>query len=218
MGKLIFYYGTMGCSKTANALMTRFQYIQRNRSVWLIKPAVDTRDDRINEDGTIIALVKSRVGIEAEAEVVESTTDIYASYINKLCKSLNDKPTNQHMQYKSPDTAFDVIICDEAQFLTELQVEQLKDIATFSKTDVLCYGLRTDFKTKLFSGSKRLFELADKVIELDNVCDCSQPAIVNAKVSSTGKILIHGSQIDIGGDEKYKAICWKCYNEALRDR
>ena len=212
MGRLIFYYGTMGCSKTANALMTRFQYIARQKSVWLIKPATDTRDDIIEEDDHIVTLVKSRVGIEAEAEVISQDTNIYQEYINKYCKLLN-LPAEAHYMYRVPDNAYDVIICDEAQFLTEAQIEQLKDLATMTSIDVLCYGLRTDFKTKLFPGSKRLFELADKVIELDNICDCGQHAIVNARFNTAGDILLTGSQIEIGGDEKYKALCWKCFKK-----
>jgi thymidine kinase len=200
MGKLVFYYGPMGCSKTANALMTRFQYLQKNRSVWLIKPAIDTSDNLINEQGEIIkALVKSRIGIEAEAEVIDSSIELFAEYINRSCK----------------DISYNVIICDEAQFLTEQQVEQLKDIATYSDTDVLCYGLRTDFKTKLFPGSRRLFELADKTSELESICDCGAPALINARVNPAGKVLTHGAQVEIGGDEKYKPLCWKCYKDAI---
>ena len=147
----------------------------------------------------IKALVKSRIGIEAEAEVINSNVELFAEYINRSCK----------------DISYNAIICDEAQFLTEQQVEQLKDIATYSNTDVLCYGLRTDFKTKLFPGSKRLFELADKISELDSICDCGSPALINARVNATGKVLTQGAQVEIGGDEKYKPLCWKCYKEAI---
>ena len=191
VAKLVFYYGAMGCSKTANALMTRFQYIDKGLSVWLIKPEIDNRDNIVNIDGTITALVKSRVGISGEATVIKSNDRII------------------------PPDNVDLIICDEAQFLSEFQVDELKAIAETFNIPVYCYGLRTDFKTKLFPGSKRLFELADKISELDSICDCGSPALINARVNATGKVLTQGAQVEIGGDEKYKPLCWKCYKEAI---
>ena len=214
MGKLVFYYGPMGCSKTANALMLRFQYLSKNKSVWLIKPSIDTRDDIMDKDGNRVAFVKSRIGLEAEATLIDQQTDLY----NEYCKLTSCMPNNYNQECVCSDTtrvAYDVIICDEAQFLTELQVEQLKDIASLTKTDILCFGLRTDFKTKLFPGSKRLFELADKTIELEVICECGQPALINARVNKQGKVLTQGAQVDIGGDEKYKTMCWKCYKNSL---
>jgi len=190
MGKLIFYFGAMGCSKTANALMTRFQYIERGKSVLLMKPATDNRDDIINDNGTITTIIKSRVGIQAEALAVNEQVNLFELY-----------------QTMMPD----IIICDEAQFLTEKQVEELRDISDLTKTKVVCYGLRTDFKTRMFPGSKRLFELADEVTALDAVCDCGKNAIVNARFDKNGKLVTHGAQIEIGGNERYKALCWTCY-------
>lgn len=218
MGNLIFYYGTMGCSKTANALMTRFQYLQKGKTVWLIKPSIDTRDDIIDSSGVRLALVKSRVGIEAKAELIDLKTDITLEYVDRydnFSVRTDNLQKNKNIIYNSSNVFCDVIICDEAQFLTEAQVEQLKDISSNSNTEVICYGLRTDFKTKLFPGSKRLFELADRVVELDNICDCGKRAIINARISSTGKIITHGAQIEIGGDDKYKAICWDCYKKNI---
>ena len=218
MGKLVFYYGPMGCSKTANALMTRFQYLSKNKSVWLIKPSIDTRDDIIDKDGNRVAFVKSRIGLEAEAVLIDQQTDLYSEYITKYCKIISYVPAGHghaHACQGTADVVYDVIICDEAQFLTELQVEQLKDIASLTNTDILCFGLRTDFKTKLFPGSKRLFELADKTIELESICECGQPALINARVNKQGKVLTQGAQVDIGGDEKYKTLCWKCYKNSL---
>ena len=218
MGKLVFYYGPMGCSKTANALMTRFQYLSKNKTVWLIKPSIDTRDDVIDKDGNRVAFVKSRIGLEAEAVLIDQQTDLYGEYINKYCKIISYTPSGYSSVHVCPgvaDVAYDVIICDEAQFLTELQVEQLKDIASLTNTDILCFGLRTDFKTKLFPGSKRLFELADKTIELESICECGQPALINARVNKQGKVLTQGAQVDIGGDDKYKTLCWKCYKDSL---
>lgn len=193
MANLIFYYGSMGCSKTANALMTEFQYKERGLNVWLIKPELDTRDDIHHEDGTVTSLVKSRVGISGQAFVIKSNQQII------------------------PPDGTNLIICDEAQFLTELQVDELKAIAETSNIPVYCYGLRTDFRTKLFPGSKRLFELASKVIELNSVCNCGNQAIINARFNSKGKIVTAGSQIEIGGNEKYKALCYSCWKKLTRD-
>lgn len=189
MADLVFNYGAMGCSKTANALMTRFQYIDKGLNVWLIKPEIDTRDDVIKEDGTTVSLIKSRVGISGEATVIRSEADII------------------------PPTGTELIICDEAQFLSEFQVDELKAIAEVWNIPVYCYGLRTDFRTKLFPGSKRLFELASKVVELNSVCSCGNPAIINARFNSKGKIVTAGSQIELGGDERYKALCYSCWKK-----
>lgn len=189
MADLVFYYGAMGCSKTANALMTRFQYIDKGLKVWLIKPELDTRDDIQHEDGSITALVKSRVGISGEAVVIKANQQII------------------------PPTDTDLIICDEAQFLTETQVDELKAITETYDIPVYCYGLRTDFRTKLFSGSKRLFELSSSVVQLESICSCGKPAIINARFNSKGKIVTAGSQIEIGGDERYKALCYSCWKK-----
>ena len=189
MANLVFYYGAMGCSKTANALMTRFQYIDKGLNVWLIKPEIDTRDDIHHEDGSITALVKSRVGISGEAVVIKSDAQII------------------------PPANTDLIICDEAQFLTETQVDELKAITETYDIPVYCYGLRTDFRTKLFPGSKRLFELSSSVVQLESICSCGKPAIINARFNSKGKIVTAGSQIEIGGDERYKALCYSCWKK-----
>lgn len=191
MGKLVFYYGTMGSAKTANALITRYQYIQNGRSVWLIKPATDTRDDKDSK-----TIIKSRIGLEAESRAILDSDNIFNIY--KL-----------YWGYNKPD----VIICDEAQFFSSAQIEQLRDIATFMGIDVLCFGLRTNFITNSFTGSMRLFELADEFIKLDNICDCGQPALINARLDNSGNIITTGEDILIGGDDRYKAMCWKCYRQ-----
>lgn len=193
MGKLIFYYGTMGSAKTANALMTRYQYIHNGRSVWLIKPATDTRDDKDSK-----TIIKSRIGLEADARAVQASDNLFEVYLT-------------HWRYNKPD----IIICDEAQFFTAAQIEQLRDIATFLNVDIFCFGLRTDFITNSFTGSARLFELADELVKLDNICDCGQPALVNARFDTSGNIITVGENILIGGDDQYKAICWKCYRQRI---
>ena len=189
MANLVFYYGAMGCSKTANALMTQFQYKEKGLKVWLIKPEIDTRDDVVKEDGTTISLIKSRVGISGEAVVIKSNQSIV------------------------PPSDTDLIICDESQFLSEFQVDELKAIAETKDIPVYCYGLRTDFRTKLFPGSKRLFELASKTVELESICSCGNPAIINARFNSKGEIVTHGSVVELGGDDRYKALCYSCWKK-----
>lgn len=189
MADLVFYYGAMGCSKTANALMTEFQYKEKGLKPWLIKPEIDTRDDVVNDDGSITSLVKSRVGISGIAEVIKTSASIV------------------------PPEATDLIICDEAQFLSEFQVDELKAIAETQNIPVYCYGLRTDFRTKLFPGSKRLFEIASKTVELESICSCGNPAIINARFNSKGEIVTRGSVVELGGDDRYKALCYSCWKK-----
>ena len=192
MANLVFYYGAMGRSKTANALMTQFQYKEKGLKVWLIKPELDTRDDIVKEDGTAISLIKSRVGISGEAVVIKSDQNIV------------------------PPAETDLIICDESQFLSEFQVDELKAIAETQDIPVYCYGLRTDFRTKLFPGSKRLFELASKTVELESICSCGNPAIINARFNSKGEIVTRGSVVELGGDDRYKALCYSCWKKLAR--
>ena len=198
MAKLYFYYGPMGCSKTANALMTRFNYLEKGRNIWLIKPSVDIRD---GED-----IIKSRIGISATAYIVKPEDNIL-DLLNKV---------NDRFCVYGEVTDPDVVIADEAQFFTTEQIDQLRDIATYRNIPVMCYGLRTDFQTKLFPGSQRLMELADEISELKSICQCGTKAIVNARFEN-GKIITAGDQVDIGGDEKYEALCWSCYQEKLKE-
>ncbi len=197
MSKLYFKFGAMASSKTANALMTRFNYEEKGNRVWLIKPDLDNRDDYTDENGNRVTVVKSRIGLSAVADVIgrdESVLDRYHAL-------------------ETPD----VIICDECQFLTSLQVDQLKYIAEFHDTPVLCFGLRADFQTKLFEGSMRLFEIADSITEIKSVCRCGKKAIVNARLNESGKVIIEGNQIEIGGNDKYESMCWGCWQERIAE-
>jgi thymidine kinase len=187
MAELIFYTGPMGSSKTAHALMTNFQYKEKGKNVWLIKPATDTREEMQYHNGKVVkTLVKSRVGITAWADAIPNTGHIV------------------------PPEGTAAIICDEAQFLTTAQVEELKMLADEKNIQVLCYGLRTDFRSHLFEGSKRLFELASVVKNIPVICDCGNFAVINARIVN-GEITVEGDQIDIGGDEKYRAFCYACW-------
>ena len=198
MSKLYFKFGAMASSKTANALMTRFNYEEKGNHVWLIKPDLDNRDDYTDGNGVRVTVVKSRIGLSAVADVVRRDEDIHARFV-----ALNER---QHI---------DVIICDECQFLTAAQVDQMKYIAEYCDTPVLCFGLRSDFLTQLFEGSKRLFEIADSITEIKSVCRCGKKAIVNARIAD-GKVVTEGDQIEIGGNDKYEGMCWGCWQNRIK--
>ena len=194
MAKLYFKFGAMASSKTANALMTKFNYEEKGCKVWLIKPDLDNRDDYVNEQGRRVSVVKSRVGLMAEADAIDQREDLLARF--------NAAPV-------------DVIICDECQFLAPQQVDQLKHIAEFRDIPVLCFGLRADFQTKLFPGSMRLFELADSISEIKSVCRCGKKAIVNARLNDQGRVIVEGEQVCIGGNDRYEAMCWGCWQKEI---
>lgn len=190
MAKLYFKYGAMGSSKTANALITKFNYEERGMKVWLIKPAIDVRDG--------VDAVKSRIGLSAKADVITPETDLYAEFM------------------KRPD--YHVIIADECQFFTPKQIEDLRKIVDELDVPVLCYGLRTDFLTKLFPGSLRLFEVADSITEIKTICACGKKAIVNARIDGEGYVVTEGGQILIGGNDSYVAMCHSCWKKAINER
>ena len=146
MAKLYFKYGAMGSSKTAQALITKYNYEENDMKVWLIKPSADTRDGA--------AILRSRIGLEAKVEVIAPDVDVYARFLGGKARRS------------------DVIIVDECQFMTEKQIDQLRTIVDEYNIPVMCFGLRTDFQTKLFPGSLRLMELADCIEEIKTMCDC----------------------------------------------
>lgn len=188
MSKLYYKYGSMGSSKTANALMTKFNYEEKGKKVLLLKPSVDTRDGK--------DIIKSRIGLEAKAECIDSDCDI-KKYI-----------VENHRNKKTKKFDFDVIIVDECQFLTKEQVLTLRNIASFLDVPVLCYGLRTTFKHTLFEGSKALFELADSIQEIKTICKCGNKAIINVLKDDNINM---DTDVVIGGNEKYEAMCYSCY-------
>ena len=208
MSKLYFKFGAMGSSKTANALMTRFNYLEKNHSVWLIKPQTDTRDDYVDENGNIVTVVKSRIGLSAPAGVIKESDDISLLFKTAMADIVeNDEVVKTNK--------IDAIICDESQFFSEEQIDQLKYISENENIPVICFGLRSDFRTKLFPGSKRLFEIADSINEVKSVCECGKKAIVNARFDGNGNIVTDGAQVDIGGNEKYKSMCWSCWQKLI---
>lgn len=188
MAKLYFKYGAMGSSKTAQALITKFNYEERGMKVWLIKPAVDVRDgDEL----------RSRIGLSAACTRIETDDDVFALFEREHASS-------------------DVVIGDECQFFTEKQIDELRRIVDERNVPVLCFGLRTDFLTRLFSGSRRLFEVADSIAEIKTICECGRKATVNARLDEDGNVITEGEQVFLGGNERYTAVCHKCWLEKIK--
>ena len=188
MAKLYFKYGAMGSSKSAQALITQFNYEELGMKVWLIKPSIDDRDGK--------NIIRSRIGLQREAQVITPEEDILETFRT------------------IPDV--DVIIADEAQFFTPAQIDQLRTIVDDEDLPVLCFGLRTDFLTHFFPGAQRLMELADFLTEIKTVCACGRKATVNARIGADGKIVTEGGQILLGGNDSYVAMCHKCWKNKIR--
>ena len=190
MAKLYFKYGAMGSSKTAQALITKYNYEENDMQVWLIKPSADTRDGA--------EILRSRIGLQARVEVMTPDMNVYEAF-----RSRWQKPCH-------------VIIVDECQFMTPTQIDQLRAIVDDFSVPVLCFGLRTDFQTKLFPGSMRLMELADCIDEIKTMCDCGAKATVNARIND-GYIVTEGAQVVLGGNDCYIAMCHRCYKNGIRE-
>ena len=190
MAKLYFKYGAMGSSKSAQALITRFNYEELGMKVWLIKPSTDDRDGA--------DIIKSRIGLSARACVI--------------------KPDDSIRELLKDQGHIDVIISDESQFFTPEQIDELRYIVDEDDIPVICYGLRTDFMTRFFPGSMRLMELSDSLAEIKTVCTCGSKAMVNARIDENGNIITEGSQVFLGGNDSYRAMCHKCWVKKIREQ
>ena len=155
--------------------------------VWLVKPSADDRDGALT--------IKSRIGLAAEAEAIGAQENICQLYYSR--------------------EKVDVVIVDECQFLTESQIDQLRELVDEENIPVLCFGLRTDFQTKLFPGSRRLFEVADSITEIKTICGCGSKATVNARIDEDGYVITEGAQVCLGGNDRYIAMCHKCWKRAV---
>ena len=191
MAKLYFKYGAMGSSKTAQALITKYNYEENGLRVWLIKPSADTRDG--------VDVLRSRIGLEARVEVMGPDRDLYTLFREQRQGNC------------------DLIITDECQFFSPEQIDQLREIVNDFDVPVICYGLRTDFQCKLFPGSRRLMEVADTFQEIKTICDCGNKATVNARVDGSGHIVTEGAQVLLGGNDSYIAMCHRCWVRGIRE-
>ena len=190
MAKLYFKYGAMGSSKSAQALITKFNYEELGMTVWLIKPSVDERDGA--------DIVRSRIGLECRARIIRPAESVAAAY----------HKAGRH----------DVIIADESQFFAPEQIDELRDLVDEEDIPVLCFGLRTDFLTHCFPGSRRLMELADSITEIKTVCACGRKATVNARIDPAGRIITQGDQVFLGGNDSYIAMCHKCWKHRMAEQ
>ena len=187
-GKLYFRYGTMGSAKTALLLTTAYNFEERKMRYLCLKPVIDTRDKK--------NVIRSRIGIERECRWIYPESNLYEDI---------------KQYFRETGAIVDWLLVDEAQFLTAAQVDQLSMVVDDFGSNVICYGLRTDFKTHLFEGSQRLFEIADTIDEIKSTCTCGHKTIVNARIDGNGDILTEGQQVEIGGDDRYIAVCRKCW-------
>ena len=185
MAELVFKYGTMGSGKSLHLLSTAKQLKSRGIKYMLLKSVFDTRDSGV---------IKSRFQIEEPCITLEYNGSIYPYIDNKDIK---------------------FILVDEAQFLNTFQVDELAYLVDKYNINVICYGLRTDYLNHLFEGSKRLFEIADRIEELSSYCECGNKNITNARLKDDNNTIEteETEQIQVGGDESYKSMCRKCYNK-----
>jgi thymidine kinase len=190
MAKLYFYYASMNAGKSSHLLQADFNYRERGMATMLWTAALDSRSE---------GMVRSRIGLESDAHKFTPETDLWAAV------------SDAHAASK-----LDCVLVDEAQFLQSQQVWQLARLADEAGIPVLCYGLRTDFQGALFPGSTVLLGIADALVELKAVCHCGRKATMNLRVDAEGHAVKQGQQTEIGGNDRYVALCRKHFSEALR--
>jgi thymidine kinase len=195
MAKLYFYYASMNAGKSTNLLQADFNYRERGMATMLWTAAIDRRG-MTAADG--MPAITSRIGLSAPAHGFTEGTDLYSAF------------AGQHAV-----TPLSCVLVDEAQFLSPAQVWQLARIADEGPVPVLCYGLRTDFRGNLFAGSAALLGIADELTELKAVCHCGAKATMNLRVEGGGTPVRHGEQTEIGGNDRYLALCRRHFAEAL---
>ena len=189
MAKLYFYYASMNAGKSTTLLQADFNYRERGMATMLWTAALDNRADMP---------IASRIGLAAEARRYTPGTDLWRDVLA------------QH-----EETPLACVLIDEAQFLTATQAWQCARLADEAKIPVLCYGLRTDFRGDLFPGSAVLLGIADALIELKAVCHCGRKATMNLRIDESGEAETSGAQTEIGGNDRYVALCRKHFREAL---
>ena len=192
MAKLYFYYSAMNAGKSTVLLQSSYNYKERGMDTILFTPAIDTRFQK--------GKIHSRIGLDAEAVSFDGQFDLFA-----YAKALKEQ--NPRLQ---------CVLVDEAQFLSKQQVEQLTNIVDELKLPVLAYGIRSDFRGEPFEGSLYLLVWADNIVEIKTICHCGKKAIMNTRIDQDGNAIKTGDQIQIGGNEKYIAMCRKHFKSAGR--
>lgn len=189
MAKLYFRYGAMGSAKTLNLLAVRHNYVQQGKRVMLLKPAID---DRFG-----LEMIRSRAGLEYKADVIlhETTRLNFADFEGLHC-----------------------VLVDECQFLSAPVVDQLREMTWALDVPVIAYGLRTDFQTRLFEGSRRLMELADTIEEVKTTCMfCNRKAVFNLRHDSEGRAISEGPSVQLGVEDCYSPVCHPCYRKRMEE-
>ncbi|NBB81320.1 MAG: thymidine kinase [Verrucomicrobia bacterium] len=190
MAKLYFYYSAMNAGKSTILLQSSHNYHERGMRTLLLTPAIDKRAG--------VGKIASRIGLSKDALPFSETDDLRAF----ACAAHEESPIA-------------CVLIDEAQFLSEAQVRQLAAVADFDGIPVLCYGLRTDFQGQLFPGSGALLGWADNLTELKTICHCGRKATMNLRTDAAGRPIKEGAQVDIGGNERYIAMCRRHFTEAM---
>lgn len=190
MAKLYFSFSAMNAGKSAILLQAAHNYKERGQRPLLMKPALDTRDGAAG-------VITSRVGLSAPADLIKPDTDLVA-----------------HVLAANEAGEIACVLIDEAQFLTVAQVWQLARLADDHGFPVMCYGLRTDFQGQLFPGAATLLAIADSIREIRTICRCGRKATMNLRVDENGRAITEGDQVEIGGNERYMALCRKHFLEA----
>ena len=193
MAKLYFYYSAMNAGKSTILLQSDYNYRERGMRTLILVPEIDTRDGG--------GKVASRIGIDRPAQTFTAAENLFA-LIHRLHRS----------------GSLHCVLIDEAQFLTAIQVRQLSDVADDLDIPVLTYGIRTDFLGHLFEGSGALLGLADSLVELKTICHCGRKATMNLRIDANGKAVKEGRQVQIGGNDRYQAVCRPHFKSGLAER
>ncbi|WP_298635323.1 thymidine kinase [uncultured Umboniibacter sp.] len=190
MAQLYFYYSSMNAGKSTTLLQSAYNYREQGLTPLLYTAALDNR----TEAGTI----NSRIGLQAQSNIFNARTDLF----DEISLIQSDERPN-------------CVLVDEAQFLSRAQVDQLAQVVDCLGIPVLCFGIRTDFLGELFSGSKRLLAIADKLKEIKTICHCGRKATMVVRLDEAGEVVRQGDKIAVGGNEKYKSLCRKHFSEAF---
>jgi len=194
MAKLYFSFSAMNAGKSAILLQSAYNYEERGMHTMLLKPKIDDRDPKADH-------IVSRIGLKAVA--------------NLFCGEMD---LEKHILESHATKPIDCVLLDEAQFLTAVQVWQLARVSDYHRIPIMCYGLRTDFKGKLFPGSATLLAIADDVREIRTLCWCGKKATMTLRFDASGDAVTEGAQIDVGGNEKYISLCRRHWSEKKSSR
>ncbi|MGL4827290.1 MAG: thymidine kinase [Vibrionaceae bacterium] len=190
MAQLYFYYSAMNAGKSTTLLQSAFNYQERGMNPLILTAAIDDR--------YAVGKVSSRIGLQADAQLYQQNSELYAL-----------------IHEKNQAKKVDCVLVDECQFLSKEQVYQLTEVVDKMDIPVLCYGLRTDFRGELFSGAQYLLAWADKLIELKTVCHCGRKANMVIRTDQNGRAIVDGAQVEIGGNDRYESVCRFHHKNAL---